>query len=49
MIGFPLIIIGVIMVRRLKLNPDNIVGPIETSVVDMLVIIIITFVIGVIT
>ena len=48
-IGFPLIIIGVIMVRRLKLNPDNIVGPIETSVVDMLVIIIITFVIGVIT
>ena len=47
-LAFPLIIIGVIMVRKLHLNPDNIVGPIETSVVDMLVVIIISVVIGVI-
>jgi cation transporter-like permease len=47
-LAFPLIIIGVIVVRKLKLNPDNIVGPIETSVVDMLVVIIISLVIGVI-
>ena len=48
-IAFPLVIIGVIIVRKLKLNPDNIVGPIETSVVDMLVVILIGLIIGVIT
>lgn len=41
LIGDPLIAALTLIVKKLKMNPDNIVGPIQSSVIDMLAIIII--------
>ncbi len=41
LIGDPLIAALTLLIKKLKMNPDNIVGPIQSSVIDMLAIIII--------
>lgn len=45
---FPIIAGGVLLVRKMKLDPDNIVGPIETSVVDVVLILVLILTIRII-
>ncbi len=40
-IGNPLIALLTLFVRKLKANPDNIVGPIQSSLIDMIAIVVI--------
>jgi mgtE-like transporter len=48
-IGFPLIGLATIRVYRTGIDPDNVIGPIETSLFDSLTIIALLVAIGVIT
>lgn len=45
-IGFPLIILLTVFVWRRGLDPDNVIGPIETSIFDSLTILAVLAVIG---
>jgi mgtE-like transporter len=49
LVFFPLIGIIVLVLLKFKLNPDNLVGPIESSIVDVLATIFIIVAIGVIS
>lgn len=48
-IGFPLIGSLSVVLRKFKVNPDDVVGPIESSVFDILTVITMVVVIGVLT
>lgn len=45
-ICYPLMAMFTVLVRRLNMNPDNIAGPVESSVVDIVAIIVIALVAG---
>lgn len=47
LLGNPLVAILTILIKRLNMNPDNIVGPIQSSVIDILAILVIAFYAGV--
>ncbi len=46
LLGFPLIGALSVVFRRLRINPDDVVGPIESSIFDMLTVITLVMVIG---
>jgi cation transporter-like permease len=48
-VGFPLIGIMSIMFRKYRVNPDDVVGPIESSIFDILTIVTLTFMVKVLT
>lgn len=43
---FPLMCVGVLLLRSHKINPDNIIGPIESSVVDVVATLVFIIIIG---
>lgn len=43
---FPVMIVFTLLVRKLNMNPDNLSGPVESSVVDMVAIVVIASVAG---
>lgn len=45
-ICFPLMALFTLLVRRLGLNPDNISGPVESSVVDVVAILVVAIIAG---
>lgn len=49
LIGFPLVGLATILIYRLGLNPDNVIGPIETSIFDSLTIISLLIALSVVT
>jgi len=44
---YPVVAILVVIVRHFKWNPDNLVGPIQSSLVDVLAIIMLAITIGI--
>ncbi len=46
LICYPVMALFTLLVRKLNMNPDNISGPVESSVVDIVAIIVIAFVAG---
>lgn len=46
---YPVVSVLVVVLRRFKLNPDNLVGPIQSSLVDVLSIVMIAVAIGVLS
>lgn len=44
-IGFPIVALVAVLTKRKNLDPDNFIGPIESSIFDMLSIVTITFMI----
>ena len=48
-IGFPIIALMSIYARGKGINPDDVVGPIESSIFDILTVISITFMVGVVS
>lgn len=46
LIGFPIIGLLSVFFRRLKINPDDVVGPIESSIFDILTVITLVIMIG---
>lgn len=49
LLGFPLIGALSVLFRRLRINPDDVVGPIESSIFDILTVLTLVMVIGWIT
>lgn len=45
-ISYPMMALFTLLVRRLNMNPDNISGPVESSVVDIIAILVIAIVAG---
>lgn len=43
---FPIMIIFTLLVRKLNMNPDNVSGPVESSIVDIVAILVIAGVVG---